>query len=197
MSEERRKPYNSDTMTAEQLLSSSPFEGDLDAELAARPGRRPASKLTLGLAACVLLVAGVLIGIQAQKAVGGSSGGDRQALIQAFANGQGQRGGGFGQGGQGGGGFGQGGAGRAGGATVGTVKLVDGKKIYVQATDGSTVTVTTDDDTDIRVAKKGRIGDLKPGSTVVVQGSRGADGTVAATAVNEGGGMTPRGGGGR
>ncbi|MBB2914721.1 hypothetical protein FHS43_006033 [Streptosporangium becharense] len=57
------------TVSAERTLETSPFPGDLDSELAPRQGRG-LSKVTLALGAGVFLVAGVIIGIQAQKAMG-------------------------------------------------------------------------------------------------------------------------------
>ncbi|MEU8267236.1 hypothetical protein AB0B89_08705 [Sphaerisporangium sp. NPDC049002] len=214
MSTSRRKSYAADEpVTAQELLEDSPFEGDLDAELAVRPEGRRMSTLTLVLGAGVLLVAGMLAGIQAQKAWGSATGG-RQAAVQALLSGNGgqQRTGGartgyLGQGGQGSGQGGQGGQGAGGGqgqgafgnVTVGTIKLVDGGKIYLQTPDGGIVTVRTSGDTKVQVTKEGKVKDLKPGSTVIVQGERGGDGTVSATSVNQGGATGAfggRGGGG-
>ncbi|MEO3854434.1 hypothetical protein [Acrocarpospora sp. B8E8] len=170
----RRRPSSG------ELLEKSPYGEDLDSELMERPIRAKASKLTVTLAAGVVLMAGVLLGIQAQKIWGPSSTSDRQALIAGALAGQG---GGLRQGtGQGQGG-GQGGFGNA---TFGTVKLVDGNKIYVEA-NGATTVVTTNGDTKIQLSKEGKVGDIKPGSTVIVQGERDADGNVAATTVSEGG----------
>ncbi|GIH28749.1 hypothetical protein Aph01nite_70590 [Acrocarpospora phusangensis] len=167
-----------------ELLETSPYGDDLDRELMARPVRARTSKLTVTLAAGVVLMAGVLLGIQAQKLWGGS--GDRQAMIAGLLAGQGGQAGGLRQGGgqrQGGqGGFG----GALAGTTFGTVKLVDGDKIYVEA-DGGTTVVTTNGDTKIQISKEGKVTDLKPGSTVIVQGERDAEGNVAATSVSEGG----------
>ncbi|MFI6318579.1 hypothetical protein ACIBG8_13715 [Nonomuraea sp. NPDC050556] len=146
---------------------------DLETELAAHAGRKP-SKLTIGLAAGVVLVAGVLIGIQGQKAFGGTA-------TQAVP-GQARQAQGYGQG------FGsrqpgQQGQGRAG-MTVGTIEKVDGAKIHIKTMDGSTVVVTTTGETAVKVTKDGEVSDLEPGSTVVVQGDKDA-----ATSVTEGGGM--------
>ncbi|GAA3809276.1 hypothetical protein GCM10022226_32020 [Sphaerisporangium flaviroseum] len=194
MSTSRRKPYPADEpMTAQELLESSPFEGDLDAELAVRPDGRRTSTLTLVLGAGVLLVVGMLAGIQAQKAWGGSTG-DRQAAVQALLAGNGgqQRIGGARAGFPGAGqgqvqGQRQGSTnGAFGNVTVGTIKLVDGGKIYLE-TAGGVVTVKTSDDTKVQVSKDGRVKDLKSGSTVIVQGARGSDGSVNATSVNQGG----------
>ncbi|MER5621832.1 hypothetical protein ABT061_12390 [Streptosporangium sp. NPDC002544] len=176
-----------ETVPAGRSLEGSPFRGDLDSELAARPPRR-LSTLTLVLGAGVMLVAGVIVGIQVQKATGGTSG---PTGVPGAAMRQGVGPGGFGngqQGGQGpGSGPGQGGGGR-GGMTVGTVQRVEGEKVYLQTADGSVVTVNTTDETSVRLTKEGRVADLKPGGTVVVQGARAEDGSVSATAINEGGG---------
>ncbi|MBO4275905.1 hypothetical protein, partial [Microbispora triticiradicis] len=57
----------------EELLESSPFGDDLQEVLAAHPARAGASRVTLALAGGVLLVAGLLLGIQAHKLFGGSA----------------------------------------------------------------------------------------------------------------------------
>ncbi|MCW2941731.1 MAG: hypothetical protein JWN00_4716 [Actinomycetia bacterium] len=193
------------SMSAEELLETSPFAGDLDRELAARPPRRAMPGVTVYLAAGVLLVAGFVGGVQADKQWGSgstsASSGLPAGLGGARAGGRPGFGGGFGGGGTGGGGFG-GGSGTAGGAgggnlTVGTVTLVDGKTIYVQTQTG-TVTVTTNGSTQVKVSKSGSVKDLAPGSTVVVQGTPGSDGSVTASTINQGGlsGGARTGGGG-
>jgi hypothetical protein len=77
----------------------------------------------------------------------------------------------------------------------GTIKLVDGTTIYVTASDGSITKVTTAPATTISRSVSGTAADLQPGQTVVVQGAAGADGTVAATRVTEGGAGGGRGAG--
>ncbi len=200
----------------EELLEASPYDDDLQEVLAARPARAGGSKLTLALAGGVLLVAGLLLGIQVQKLMGGSTSGrfpSREAGAGAFADAQAPGGGGanggFARGAGGGGGFAGGGAGRAGGgagaggagagagpggATFGTVKLVDGDKIYVQTVSGGVVTVTTSRDTKVRVTRSGKVSDLKPGSFVTVAGTPDAQGQVAATSVTEGAALGRRAG---
>ncbi|MBO3748908.1 hypothetical protein J5X84_22755 [Streptosporangiaceae bacterium NEAU-GS5] len=191
----------------EDLLDTSPFGDDLEAELTAQPSRDGPSRVTLALAGGVLLVAGLLGGVQAQKAWGtsGTSGGNARAAGTGLPGGFGGGGfGGFGGAGnrQRGQGQGQGqgqqnpsqgqqpgqqqGQGGFGGVTVGTVKLIDGKKIYVETAQGSVVTVTTSGDTKISVTKAGKLSDLKAGNTVVVRGEQGGDGTLAATNVTSG-----------
>jgi hypothetical protein len=177
----------------EELLSTSPFEGDLAEELAAapRPRRRPPS-VTVLLGAGVLIVAGFIGGVQADKHWGTKKSPGAAALINQFAaRRSGQGGQGFGGNG-GGGGFG--GRGQSGGTstsgsgngTAGTVKLVDGDIIYVQTTDG-VVRVKTTGSTKITIARKAAPKDLKAGSPIVVQGTPGQDGTVTATSVSPGG----------
>ncbi|MGI5154306.1 hypothetical protein [Microbispora sp. CA-102843] len=194
----------------EELLETSPFDDDLQEVLAARPARAGGSKLTLALAGGVLLVAGLLLGIQVQKLLGGSTPGQvpsRAAGAGAYAGagqapGGGGLGGGYARGAGGGGGFAGGGAGRAGGGagagaggmTFGTVKLVDGDKIYVETVNGGVVTVTTSGDTKVQVTRSGKVSDLKPGSFVTVAGNADAQGQVAATTVTEGSAMGRRAG---
>jgi hypothetical protein len=185
MSGTRRKVVDeAPEMTPEELLSTSPFEGDLAAELAAAPAprRRPPS-VTVLLGAGVLLVAGFLGGIQANKQWGTKQASASSSVFGGAAarTGAGRTGrtGGFGGTGTTTGGTGS--------ATVGTVKLVDGNTIYVQTASGGVVPVKTTGSTKISVSKSGTTADIKPGSTVLIQGSPGQGGTVNATSVNAGG----------
>jgi hypothetical protein len=91
--------------------------------------------------------------------------------------------------GGGGGGF-AGGAGGFGGATggttaaaTGTVSVVDGNTLYVLTSSGSLVKVTLGKSTPITRNAKASAVDLRPGDTVVVQGSTGTDGVLTATSV--------------
>jgi hypothetical protein len=178
----------------EELLNTSPFDGDLAEELKAddRPRRRPPSATVL-LAAGVLLVGGFVGGVQADRHWGAKKDSSNAAsLIDQFrrnGGGTGQAGGfnGFGQNGGNGPGAGTGGAGAqaAGNGTTGTVKLVDGKTIYVQTPNGI-VRVRTTGSTKVTIARKSTAKALKAGAKVVVQGSAGADGTVTATSVQGG-----------
>ncbi|MEO3867743.1 hypothetical protein ABGB18_02810 [Nonomuraea sp. B12E4] len=170
-------------------LDSSPYPDDLREELAVRP-RAGMSRLTLTLAAGVVLVAGILIGIQAGKAVG-----RRDVPAAAQQRGGGPMGGfaqrqdGSGEGRPPGSGDQRGGrrTGAAGGATLGTVEKVQGGKVYVKTADGTTVTVLTDARTAITVSEAGKVADLKTGATVVVRGRQGEDGSVTAASINQGG----------
>lgn len=177
-----------------ELLHTSPFEGDLDEELAAGPKGGGLSGPTLYLGAGLILLAGFVGGIQAHKLWGGN---DSSASAGPMAGGARAQDGQGGQAGQGGGFARPGGGSAAGGAgnlTLGTVQKVDGKMIYLQTPNG-VVKVQTSGSTTVQVTKSGSLGDLKSGSTVVIRGTAGQDGTVTATSVDQGGGFA--GGAGR
>ncbi|MFD0685910.1 hypothetical protein [Actinomadura fibrosa] len=205
-----------------ELLASSPFDEDLDSELAAQPQKRSLPGPTLYLCAGLILVAGFLAGVQAQKwssddSGSGPSGAGGPAAAGGYGsrtggrapggyggmpgmpgmggqpggtNGQGAGGTGNGQGAGGSGASGQGpggmAGGSAGGATIGTITKIEGSTIYLRTTSGQTVKVKTSGATKVRVTKDGKLKDLGSGTTVIVRGSTGQDGTVTATTVNQG-----------
>jgi len=180
----------------EEILASSPFEEDFQSALAARAARGRPSKVTLALAAGLLLVAGVLIGIRLHASFGPQDAARplQGAAVNRFGapGGAGPGPGGMGQpGGQAGaddraGWYGRrGGPGGAGPVTFGTVTKVEGDTVYVRTMDGREVTVRTSEGTRIRVSRPGKVTDLEAGTTVVVSGSAGADGTVTATSISE------------
>jgi hypothetical protein len=84
-------------------------------------------------------------------------------------------------------------AGGFGGATVGQVTKIDGNTIYVQDAQGNTVTVTTTATTPINVAKPGTVADLTTGETIVIQGTAGTGGAIAATSISAGSAFGARG----
>lgn len=81
------------------------------------------------------------------------------------------------------GGTGSAAAGTGAAVTTGTVKLVDGDTVYVATSDGKVVKVKVA--TTTTVSRAASIADVKAGSTVVVAGTTGSDGTVTATSVTE------------
>lgn len=180
------------------LLEVSPFESDLEAELAARPARTVRPGLTVYLGAGVLLVAGFVGGIQADKHWGSGSS-SATALPAGIASALRNGGGGAGGAGRRSGAAGTPGGGQqqgfGGGATFGTVKLVDGTTVYVDTGAGGIVAVKTDGSTKINISRAGTVKDLPPGSTVVVQGTPGSDGSVTASTIVQGGLGARRGGG--
>jgi hypothetical protein len=200
----RRKPgpgnLAEDERDGSDLLSTSPFDGDLEADLAAKPPRMKLPGPALYLGAGILAVVGFVGGIQADKLWGGNSGSSAGGAASGAA-GRTQGGGFQGRGLQ----SGTGGTGSTGNMTIGTVQKVVGKTIYLKTTDGKTIKITTDGSTKVKVSKSGSAKDLKSGVSIVVQGSADKNGTVTATTVNEGGGSQgagsqtggfPNGGGG-
>jgi hypothetical protein len=76
--------------------------------------------------------------------------------------------------------------------TFGTVKLVDGKNVYVSDAQGNVTKVATDATTKITVSQAASIAKLKPSTSVIVQGTTAADGTITATSISQstaGGGL--------
>ncbi|HTY72990.1 MAG TPA: hypothetical protein VMI11_11280 [Actinomycetes bacterium] len=145
--------------------------------------------VTAGLVGAILLAVGYVAGgYHYTHSRSGGAGSSAAGAFAAARNATRSEGLGGGTGGAGGGGFG-GGAGGFGGATIGTVKLVDGDNVYLTATSGATVKVTLAKGATVTVTKRGTLADLPPGTTVVVVGQTGSDGTVTATSVTQGGGF--------
>jgi hypothetical protein len=163
--------------TPEQIVASPAVDGDLNAEM--RRAAKPFSRTTLVLAGLVVLAIAFGGGAWTHAAFGSSTASTptRQAGGQQAQGGTGQTGGT----GQQGGGF----RGAGGRGTTGTVDRVDGSTVYVKTAQGTDVKVSTSDSTTVGVTQQGKLADLKPGSTVVVQGQAGDDGTVAAQAITQ------------
>jgi hypothetical protein len=187
-------------------------------ELPRRPRRSLASPLTVGLSVVVIGALGFIGGVEVQKRSGPSSsatgGAGARAGAGAFNRGGAATGGtgtgattgsttgGAAAGGAGAGAAGGGGGfGGAGGATIGQVANVNGKTIYVTATGGNTIRVRTNKNSKVTRTATGKVGDVHPGDTVIVQGSTASSGTVTATritatAANAAGGLAGLFGGG-
>jgi hypothetical protein len=170
---------------------SSPIDED-DAELTAVLTRRPRAKLpslTLVLAAVVVASAGFLGGALVGKHYGSSSSGNLAAefsrLAGARASASASAGSGTGSAGSGLAGRGGGGLFGAGNATVGSIKLIDGNTVYVQTTSGDIVQVTTSAGTKVTVSSTVPVKDLRPGETVIVEGSKNSSGAIAATSISQ------------
>ena len=165
------EPQNPMQQPPEQILGQPVVIGDLDAEL--KQTKRGVGKLTLGLGAAVLLVASFFGGIATHAAIA-------KPAAQTAAQPQRPAGRQFpGQNGQTPGGTG------APRGTAGTIDHVDGTDVYVKTQDGRTVKVSTSDTTQVRVTQDGKLADLKAGSTIIVQGDTGSDGTVTAQTITE------------
>jgi hypothetical protein len=145
------------------------------------------------LVAFILVAAGFWGGAAVEKGHGSTaSTGPTAALAARFGAGGARPAGG-------GTGAGLGTGGLTGGTTqgtTGTVSVVDGSTLYVLTTTGSLVKVTLHSSTAVtRNAKTGQA-ELRPGDSVVVQGSSAKNGTVTATSVAAtAAGVTASGGG--
>jgi hypothetical protein len=171
----------------EDVLAEPPDARDISAELAAPP-RRKMPWLTLLLSAGVVAVAAFSGGALVEKHhVNGSTTAGRGGFTAPTGAAGGRTFGGFGAAGGAGAGTGaSGGTGAASGVTIGTVKLVDGKTLYVTDAQGNIVKVTTGGSTKVTESKDGKISDLKAGQSVTVLGSKNSDGDVTATTVTQG-----------
>jgi hypothetical protein len=180
-------------VSAEELLSIPPRADNLAEELAARPQRTKPPKLTLALSAGVLIAAGFVGGVLAQKHYGTASGGTGRAARASPVAGRGAgAGAGTGAAGRGGfGGFG-GGAGSAatggfGGSSItGSITVVSGDTLYITSTTGTVYTVKTSGTTTVKLSSSGSLSQLKPGQTVTISGTQGSGGTVTATTITAG-----------
>jgi hypothetical protein len=167
-------------------LDDDPFDDDLESKLQAR-APLPITKLTVGLASLVLVVAGFLGGVLVQKNFGSSSNSNSGAgAFNPAALASRAAAGGFGNRGNGGGGTGTAtGSGTGGGGTTGTVTLVDGTTVYVTTSTGDVVIVHTGTNTAVQATQTEAVKDIKVGSTVTVTGSTASDGSVTATRITQ------------
>jgi hypothetical protein len=195
-----RGRHGSDTVTTTvldpmDLLSTPLSDGDLTVALARRP-RVHLPSLTLTLTMVVVAGLGVLGGIFVGEHYG-SSGGSGAAAFRGFADAAaapsaGSTSSSSGFAGRGGGGL------FAGGGTFGTIKLVDGNIVYVQTSTGDIVQVSTSAATKVTISSSAPVKDLLPGETVIVEGTKNANGSIAATSLSQnslGGGGGGGGGG--
>ncbi len=97
---------------------------------------------------------------------GGAGTGGTGAATTGGAGGTGGRAGGFG-----------------GGAVTGTVKLVDGKNVYVTDTSGNVVKVATNAGSQLSKTDPATTNDVAPGDFVIVRGTQNSDGSYTATSV--------------
>jgi hypothetical protein len=170
-------PYEEPEVTAtrDDVLSASPFDGDLETELAKAPKTRRRLGLTAYLGAGALLAAGFGAGAQADRHWGDHT--TTTAQGGTMPSGRGTFGGGMPGGGRpsaSGGGTNPG--------TTGTVQKVTGQTIYVKTANG-VVHVKVTAKTKVRVLRSGKASALKTGTTVTVQGAQSTDGTLTATSV--------------
>ena len=160
------------TPPADQILpdgGTDEWDNPLPPPPPSHPGRR---RITAGLGAAVLLVAGFLVGIQVEKrsvtpaaaATTSTGGAGTPAAAGRFARGAG---------------------GGAGGVIAGTIKVIDGSTLYVTELSGNTVAVRTQGAT-ISITSTGGISQVHPGQSVVVRGTTARNGSVSARSVSVG-----------
>jgi hypothetical protein len=179
--------------TAEQIVAKPAVDGDLEKEM--RAVAQPFTKLTLALGAIVVIAVAFGAGAWTHAAFGSSStsstagaragatGGTAGGTRGGFTGGQtGTTGGQTGT--TGATGTAPGGA-RAGRGTIGTIDRVDGTTLYIKTFQGTEVTVSTSDSTQVGVTQPGKVADLKPGASVTVTGATGSDGTVTAQSITQ------------
>ena len=152
---------------------------DTDVERSAPRGRTaPPNKrvtpVTIALAAIVMLVVGFVAGAQYQKHTGGSDTGTQGSGLAA-----GGPGGRTAPGGQGA----QGGTDAAGQPTFGEVAGKDGNVLTVTDASGNSVKVKLTTDSKVTRTANARASDVHPGDSVVVQGTKGSNGTITASTV--------------
>ncbi len=164
------------------VLETSPFEGDLEDELKPKPQRLKLPGPTLWLATGVVLIAGFLGGIQAQKAWGTSSSSSPAGAAPDISSMMGRMGGSGLPSMPGGQGPNGDGSAATDAGTVGKIKSVKGDTIYIQTSTG-VVHVKISGTTKITVSATAKTSDLKTGATVTVQWAKNADGTVTAQTV--------------
>jgi hypothetical protein len=166
-------------------------------ELPRRPRRRPlggvaGNPIALALLGVLLIACGFIGGVLVEKGEGSSSpsaGGaaslaSRFAALRGGASSTGARSGATGAAG----GFGGSSSSGAGFTrpTAGTVAYLDGSTLYVTNTEGNTVKVTTSAATSVNKTVKASVSGIRPGETVTVTGSSGANGAVSAEAISVG-----------
>jgi hypothetical protein len=141
-----------------------------DEALPTRPRRRWFTPASGALLAVLVGAVGFIGGVEVQKGQGhAASAASPAGLANARgAGGQGQGRGGFGQ----------------SNATVGSVVNKRGSTLYVKDSDGTTVRVKTTSQSKVNRTASTSAGAIHPGDTVIVQGTKAANGTVTATQVN-------------
>jgi hypothetical protein len=133
-------------------------------ELPRRPRRKLVTPLTATLAAVVIAALGFIGGVQVQKSSADSTSSPRAAGVAR-------------------GGFPPGGGGGSSDATVGTVANVSGKTLYVTDSSGATIRVKTTSNSKVARTAVAKVGEVHPGDTVIVQGTKSSSGTVTATSL--------------
>jgi hypothetical protein len=182
-----------ETAPAEPVFERDDGWFDDREELPPRPRRRLLTPLPLALLAALAIACGFIAGVLVEKGQGGSSSsGAAAGLASRFAAagrtgststsgsglaGIGTRGAASGA---------SGGGGASGGATVGQVAYVSKGALYVTTLEGNTVKVTAAPGATVTRSVKATASAIHPGETVVVTGSTGSNGAIAAQSIRAG-----------
>lgn len=167
----------------DERLDESRPEGDweelAEEELPPRPRNRLLAPLPLALIAALIAATGFLGGVLVQKGSEGGGAGPPGGLPSFLSEG-----GGGGSGAEGSGGLPAGFPGASSGSAVsGTVSSVDGRTIYVEDSGGATVAVRVEDGSKISRDSNVGVKKIRPGDSVVVQGSKNGS-TVKASSIS-------------
>jgi hypothetical protein len=164
-------------------------------ELPRRPRRRLLTPVPLALLAALLIACGFIGGVLVQKGQGGTTSANgaassavasRLAALKGAAPGAGAAGGASsaaGAGSKGGAGAFPGGSG-SGGVTTGEVAYVSGSTLYVTDSQGNTVKVTAAAGSKVTKTVSTKAQSIRPGSSVVVLGSKAGNGSISATSIS-------------
>jgi hypothetical protein len=135
-------------------------------ELPPRPRRRAVTPAAVGLAAALVAAGGFIGGVEVQKGQQGASSSSPAGSPAA------------------GGGVGAFRGAQAGAApTVGQVVSKRGDVLYVKDSSGTTIRVRTSTQSKVTRTAGSSVGGVHPGDTVLVQGTKRADGSITATQV--------------
>jgi hypothetical protein len=175
-------------------------------ELPRRPRRRLLTPVPLALLAALLIACGFIGGVLIEKGQGGTasaSAGASGAIASRLAGFKGAApgaaggaGGGTasaaGAGSKGGAGAFPGlGASAGGGVTTGEVAYVSGNTLYVTDSQGNTVKVNASAGSKVTKTVSTKAQSIRPGSTVVVLGSKAKNGSISATSITVGSAASP------
>jgi len=143
--------------------------------------RRSLPRMTMALAALLVLALAFVVGAEVQKhygktaaATGGTAGGAAAAFARARGAGGGPPGG-FG---------GTGGFGGAASGPTGTVTLIKGSTLYVTDSSGTTSLVKTSAASRVTKTVTSSVKNIRPGSVVTVVGTQAKDGSYTATSIS-------------
>ncbi len=164
------------TLDSDLPLPADEPNDDVAHELEEIRRRRRIPRMTLVLTVALAGAGAFIGGAEAQKHLGSSTSSSNGS---AAAGGLASR-------------FRSSGSGKAananGGVTFGTVTAIKGSTLYVTDASGNTIKVATSPASQVSKTVTGSVKDAHPGDTVVVTGTKRANGTIDARSISLGGG---------